>query len=101
MRRPCGRTWRYRACRRSRPGPMLLEQADACSTPDRAIAEAPDCPAVFLIWPVEGEPYLAKTSLLRRRLNRLLKAREKPSRLLNLRDTAARVEWWISGSALE
>ncbi len=81
---------------------MLFEQADgACSDPDRALVEAPDCPAVFLIWAAEGVPYLAKTNLLRRRLGRLLKPREKPSKLLNLRDTAVRVEYWITGSALE
>src|SRR5262245_59283138 len=68
---------------------------------DRRIAEAPDCPAVFLIWPREGAPYLAKTAALRRRLLRLLKERAKPSRLLNLRETATRVEYWVSGSALE
>src|ERR1051325_7493531 len=68
---------------------------------DRALAEAPDSLAVFLIWPESGEPYLAKTGVLRRRLLRLLKERERPSRLLNLRQTATRVECWLSGSALE
>ncbi|HTM49747.1 MAG TPA: hypothetical protein VL285_13725 [Bryobacteraceae bacterium] len=68
---------------------------------DRRLAAAPDCPAVFLIWPREGAPYLAKTAALRRRLLRLLKERGKPSRLLNLRETAARVEYWIAGSSLE
>jgi excinuclease UvrABC nuclease subunit len=68
---------------------------------DRAIAEAPNSPAVFLIWPRDGEPYLAKTALLRRRLLRLLKEREKPSRLLNLRESVMRVECWITASALE
>jgi excinuclease ABC subunit C len=68
---------------------------------DRAIAEAPNSPAVFLVWPGEGSPYLAKTSALRRRLLRLLKEREKPSRLLNLRQSVRRVECWITGSALE
>src|SRR5262249_23042481 len=57
--------------------------------------------AVFLIRPAEGAPYLAKTSALRRRLLRLLKERERPSRLLNLRQTAARVECWLTASALE
>jgi excinuclease ABC subunit C len=88
---------------------MFSGQAEACPTLtiakddgfDRAIAEAPNCPAVFLIWPAEGEPYLAKTALLRRRLLRLLKPRDKPSRLLNLRDTVTRVECWITASALE
>src|SRR5580765_5074185 len=68
---------------------------------DRAIAEAPNSPAVFLVWPSGGAPYLAKTSALRRRLLRLLKEREKPSRLLNLRESATHVEYWITGSALE
>jgi excinuclease UvrABC nuclease subunit len=68
---------------------------------DRALAEAPPGPAVFLIWPEEGAPYLAKTNALRRRLLRLLKEREKPSRLLNLRQTATRIECWLTGSALE
>jgi excinuclease UvrABC nuclease subunit len=68
---------------------------------DRGLSEAPDRPAVFLVWPSEGAPYLAKTGALRRRLLRLLKQRDKPSRLLNLRDTAARVECWMTGSALE
>ena len=68
---------------------------------DRALAETPDSPAVFLIWPDVGEPYLAKTGVLRRRLLRLLKEREKPSRLLNLRQTTTRIECWFTGSALE
>src|SRR5260370_23826153 len=68
---------------------------------DRAIAEAPNGPAVFLIWPSEGAPYLARTAALRRRLLRLLKEREKPSRILNLRQSVTRVEYWITGSALE
>ena len=66
-----------------------------------SIAEAPDCPAVFLIWLNEGAPYLGKTAALRRRLQRLLKERDKPSRLLNLRQAFTRAECWITGSALE
>src|SRR5262245_2976093 len=68
---------------------------------DEAIAGAPDCPAVFLVSSSEGSPYLAKTAALRRRLQRLFKEREKPSRLLNLRETVSHVECWITGSALE
>ncbi len=68
---------------------------------DQALAEAPNCPAVFLIWSAEGAPYLAKTTVLRRRLLRLLGARDKPSRLLNLRQSVTRVECWITASALE
>lgn len=68
---------------------------------DETLAALPNRPAVFLLWPREGAPYLSKTALLRRRLLRLLREREHPSRLLNLRETAARVEYQFTGSALE
>lgn len=68
---------------------------------DAALENVPNRPAVFLLHPREGEPYLAKTALLRRRLVRLLGKREAPSRLLNLRNTIARVQYWLSGSRLE
>src|ERR1039458_6728613 len=68
---------------------------------DRAVEALPNNPAVFLLWPREGAPYLSKTKLLRRRLLRLLKERERPSRLLNLRHTVQRIEYWLTGSGLE
>jgi excinuclease ABC subunit C len=68
---------------------------------DAAIEGLPNQPAVFALWPKEGEPYLSKTGLLRRRLLRLLREREKPSRLLNLRHTVARIEYRLTGSAFE
>ncbi len=68
---------------------------------DSAIEAIPNNPAVFLLWPKEGAPYLSKTALLRRRLLRLLKERERPSRLLNLRHTVARIEYRLTGSAFE
>src|SRR5258706_6123856 len=68
---------------------------------DATLAALPNAPAVFLLWPKDGEPYLAKTALLRRRLTRLLAERTQPSRFLNLRNTAARVDYWLSGSSLE
>jgi excinuclease ABC subunit C len=68
---------------------------------DAALAALPDNPAVFVIWPKEGEPYLSKTNLLRRRLLRLFKERQLPSRLLNLRHIARRIEYQLAGSALE
>src|SRR5580698_7615442 len=58
---------------------------------DEAIAQVPNNPAVFLLWPREGDPYLAKTALLRRRL----------LRLLNLRHTVRRIEYRLTGSAFE
>ena len=68
---------------------------------DAALEALPNSPAVFVLWPAEGEPYVSKSSLLRRRLLRLLKEREKPSRLLNLRETVARIEYRLTGSAFE
>jgi excinuclease UvrABC nuclease subunit len=68
---------------------------------DAALLETPDAAAVFLIHAREGAPYLARTTLLRRRLRRLLGARAAPSRMLHLRDVAERVEYWLAGSSLE
>jgi excinuclease UvrABC nuclease subunit len=68
---------------------------------DAAIDALPNQPAVFLLWPHDGEPYLSRTNLLRRRLLRLLKQRETPSRLLNLRHTVRRIEYRLAGSAFE
>jgi hypothetical protein len=61
----------------------------------------PDRPAVFLLWPSEGAPYLARTALLRRRLRRLLSEKERTSRVLNLRGIVERIEYWLTGSQLE
>src|SRR6516225_3464505 len=68
---------------------------------DAAVEALPDAPAVFVLWPRQGDPYLSKTARLRRRLLRLLKEREKPSRLLNLRHTVARIEYRLTASGLE
>jgi excinuclease ABC subunit C len=68
---------------------------------DAALESLPEAPAVFLIWPREGQPYLSRTARLRRRLRRLLKERQTPSRLLNLRHTATRVEYQLTASGLE
>jgi len=68
---------------------------------DAALEAIPNAPAVFALWPAEGDPYLSKTALLRRRLLRLLRERERPSRLLNLRHTARRIEYELTGSAFE
>jgi hypothetical protein len=55
----------------------------------------------FSAWPREGQPYLARTNVLRRRLLRMLGTRDKPSRLLNLRGTIERLEYRLTGSRLE
>src|SRR5215469_3249852 len=80
---------------------MVTVEAADLGQLDAALDAVPNRPGVFLLWPKEGEPYLSKTALLRRRLLRLLKEREKPSRLLNLRHTVARIEYRLTASGLE
>ncbi|HKW96261.1 MAG TPA: hypothetical protein VJN43_00940 [Bryobacteraceae bacterium] len=75
--------------------------ADELAALDEALDKLPNRPAVFLLWPKQGEPHLGKTTMLRRRLLRLLRERDQTSRLLNLRHTLHRVEFWLSGSSLE
>jgi excinuclease ABC subunit C len=79
----------------------VIEAAGGLAELDAAIEALPNSPAVFTLWPREGEAYLSKTGLLRRRLLRLLREREKPSRLLNLRHTVARIEYRLTGSPFE
>ena len=83
------------------PEMTRIDVAEDLAGLDAALDALPNCPAVFSLWPEEGEPYLSKTALLRRRLLRLLKEREKPSRLLNLRHTVRRIEYHLTGSAFE
>jgi excinuclease ABC subunit C len=68
-----------------------------------SIDKAPNTAAVFIIWPKQqdGQPYLGRTNLLKRRLLRLLKERDKPSKILNLRDVAGHIEYWLTGSQIE
>jgi len=70
---------------------------------DTAIfAEIPAAPAVFLLSSDDAaEPYVSKTANLRRRLIRLLGAREEPSRKLNLRERARRIAYTPTGSDFE
>jgi excinuclease UvrABC nuclease subunit len=74
---------------------------DGTSDMDAWWSAIDDTPAVFLIWPREGSPYLARTARLRRRLARLLGPRASTSRLLSLREVAARLEVWPTASWLE
>ena len=72
--------------------------------PDRdaeLFAAAPASSAVFVFRGDEGsEPYVSKTSNLRRRLQRLL-GLPKDARKLNLRDRVRSVEWTPTGSDFE
>src|SRR3954453_16687631 len=82
-------------------GMTAIEFGGDLAAMDAAIEALPNQPAVFLLWPADGEPFLSRPGLLRRRLLRLLKERERPSRLLNLRHTVARIEYRLTGSAFE
>ena len=60
----------------------------------------PNTAAVFLVWAGESSAYLAKTSMLRRRLARILRPPEG-GRSLSLRSVFTRIEYWQTGSAFE
>ena len=83
------------------PAPDTIEAKPDREGLEESIQATPPRPAVFLLWPRQGSPYLARTSSLRRRLARLLSRRERPSKLLNLRDVVARVDYWLTASRLE
>ena len=66
----------------------------------------PRRPAVFALFPapregVPSSPYLGRTSDLHRRLVRLLSPRRPISKMLNLRELTARIEYEPVGSAFE
>lgn len=81
--------------------PEVIDAAQGFSGLDCQLAQVPDRRAVFLIAPRQGAPYIGRTSLLHRRLERLLGERSQPSRLLSLRSMAARVEFQLTASWLE
>ena len=68
---------------------------------DESIAALPNGDAVFLIRAGDKSAYLAKTSMLRRRLLRILKPADTPRRSLNLREVATCVEYWLTASSFE
>jgi excinuclease ABC subunit C len=63
----------------------------------------PAAPAVFLLRAVDrsAEPYVSKTSNLRRRLLRLLAPPESQSKRLNLRERVATIEYSLTASDFE
>ena len=66
-------------------------------------AAIPAAPAVFLLRAADpqAEPYVSKTTNLKRRLTRLLSAPEERVRRLNLRDRVRHVEYTLTGSDFE
>jgi excinuclease ABC subunit C len=79
------------------PGPQLLDVASL----DQAMDALPNSDAVFLVSAGDRSAYLAKTSMLRRRLLRILKPAGPLRRSLNLRDVVTRVEYWLTASRFE
>ncbi len=59
---------------------------------DEALEGIPNAEGVYLLWPRTGQPYLARTKILRRRLKRLL---------TTLQGTVERAEFQLTGSRLE
>ncbi|HEV2689950.1 MAG TPA: hypothetical protein VGV35_15430, partial [Bryobacteraceae bacterium] len=79
------------------PEPAVIDVSQL----DDAIAALPNTDAVFLVRAGSRSAYLAKTSMLRRRLLRILKPAESPRRSLNLREVVTQVEYWLTGSRFE
>ena len=81
---------------------MLSQRLEFTPARDAEIfAAAPAAPAVFLLRGPEGEPYVSKTTSLRRRLMRLLAAPTERSRRLNLRERVSVIEYTPTGSDFE
>jgi len=82
---------------------VLSQRSDF--SPDRdseLFATAPASSAVFVLRGRAGsEPYVSKTSNLRRRLQRLLGTGDGQSRKLNLRERVISAEWTPTGSNFE
>ncbi|MEO8099360.1 MAG: UvrB/UvrC motif-containing protein [Acidobacteriota bacterium] len=81
--------------------PISVHASELGAELEHAPALLPDLPAVFLLWAASGTPYLAKTSLLRRRLKRLLSHSDRLSRVLRLGGVVERIDYWRVGSQLE
>src|SRR5215472_1624516 len=79
------------------PEPCVIEASDL----DAAVAALPNSDAVFLVWAGERSAYLAKTSMLRRRLLRVLPADGAGRKSLNLRGVVSRVDYWLTASRFE
>src|SRR5581483_8348406 len=86
------------------PDPVVIEARAFEEGAESVLAEVPNSDAVFVVWAGERSAYLAKTSMLRRRLMRIFKASEPGGavrRSLNLRAVATRVDYWLTGSKFE
>lgn len=86
---------------------LHIPQPTATIEPSTAdvVASLPNSEAVFLVWAGEKSAYLAKTSMLRRRLARILRPAEGGAtdgrRSLSVRNIFTRIEYWQTGSRFE
>ena len=82
---------------------MLSRRIEFAPERDAAIfAELPGAPAVFIMRGEAGsEPYVSKTSDLKRRLTRLLSAPEEQGKRLNLRERCCTIDYTLTGSDFE
>lgn len=71
----------------------LLERR-SIEVEETALAAAPEAPAVFVIRAGDSSPYLGRTAVLRRRLNRVMK-------LWNLKEIATSIDYFPTASRLE
>ncbi|HXY78041.1 MAG TPA: hypothetical protein VEH47_04465, partial [Candidatus Acidoferrales bacterium] len=81
-----------------------MERLDFATDRDKEIFSAvAAAPAVFLLRgeDAHSEPYVSKTTNLRRRLQRLLSAPEERTKRLNLRDRVRWIEYTLTGSDFE
>jgi excinuclease ABC subunit C len=84
------------------PDPKIIQRENL----DAVVGEVPNADAVFVVWAGDRSAYLAKTSMLRRRLMRIFRPGDPnpgaaPRRSLNLREVATRVEYWPTASRFE
>ncbi|HET9405944.1 MAG TPA: UvrB/UvrC motif-containing protein [Candidatus Sulfotelmatobacter sp.] len=83
---------------------MLRERLEFAPEHDREIlAGIPAVPAVFVlrVHDPQAEPYVSKTTNLRRRVQRLLGPVQERTKRLNLRDRVGSIEYSVTGSDFE
>src|SRR5277367_1249656 len=73
------------------------------ANPAPTLAALPESPGIFALFGADpkAEPYLARTTNLRRRLNRFLDAKPTQTKRLRLTERVARIEYTATGSDFE
>jgi excinuclease ABC subunit C len=73
------------------------------TNPQPTLAALPESPGIFALFGADpkAEPYLARTTNLRRRLKRFLDAKPTQTKRLRLTERVARIEYTVTGSDFE